>query len=57
MMSATFFFTGEKMFTVITPKNSWNDRLYAYLSAKKDIVTKRLRDTINVESVTASVTE
>jgi len=38
------FFTDEKIFTVTTPKNSQNDRLYAYPSTKKkDVATKRLR--------------
>jgi len=37
-------FRDEKIFTVITPKNSQNDRLYAHPSTKKkDVVTKRLR--------------
>ena len=50
-------FTDEKIFTVITPKNPQNDRLYTYTSTKKkDIVTKRLC-TQYVQSVTASVGE
>ena len=37
-------FTGEKIFTMTTQKNSQNDRLYAHPSTKKtDVVTKRLR--------------
>jgi len=45
-MLASFLFTDEKIFTVTTPKNPPNDRLYshAYPSVKKkDVVTKRPR--------------
>jgi len=43
-VSAILTFTNEKMFTLTTPKNPQNDRLYAYPSTKnKDIVTKPLR--------------
>jgi len=43
-MLASFSFTDEKIFTVTTPKNSQNDRLYAHPSTKiKDVATKRLR--------------
>jgi len=46
----------EREFTFA--KNRQNDRLYAYPSTKKkDVVTKRLRTHINVQSVMASVGE
>jgi len=49
-------FTDEKTFTVITPRNPQNDRLYAHLSTnKKDVVTKRLHT--NVQSLIALVGE
>jgi len=45
MMLASSLFTNKqtKTFTVATPRNSQNDRLYARASTnKKDVVTKRL---------------
>jgi len=52
---ASFLFTDRKIFTVTTPKNPQNDRLYAYLSSKKK--DKTPRHEINVQSSTASVGE
>jgi len=41
---ASVLFTDEKIFTVTTPKNPHNDRLYAHPStSKKDVVTKSVR--------------
>jgi len=43
MILASFLFSGEQIFTVITLKNPQNDRPYAHPSIKKkDVVTKRL---------------
>jgi len=45
--------TDEKIFTVVTPKNSKHHQLCASAATKKkDITTKRLRTTINVQTVT-----
>jgi len=38
----SIWFTDEKMFTVATPVNSQNDRVYAGTSHKKDVPTGRL---------------
>jgi len=44
MVLASFLFSDDKIFTVTTPKNPYNDLLYAYPSSeKKDVVTRRLR--------------
>jgi len=51
-------FTNEKTFTVITPKNPQNDRLYAHPSTKKkDVATKRLCTQCNVRLLMTSVGE
>jgi len=49
-------FTDEKIFTVITPKNLQNDRLYAYPSTKKKDVTKRLRTQSVTDGISRRVT-
>jgi len=54
-MLATFLFICEKIFAVITPKNSQNDRLYAHPSSKKKDCDKTPTHIISVQSVKASV--
>jgi len=45
-------FTDEKIFTVTTPKNPQNDRLYSYSATrKKDNVTKRLSTQLTLFTV------
>src|SRR6218665_3383745 len=39
---ARTWFTGEKIFTVQTPTNSQNDRVYANVAVKRDIPSERL---------------
>jgi len=57
-MSASLLFNDDNIFTVATMKNSQNDRLYAHPSTKKkDVITKRLRTQINVQSLMASVSK
>jgi len=57
MMLAIFWFTGEKICTVTTPKIWQNDRLYAYRSTKKKDRDKTPAHTISFQLVRASVGE
>jgi len=56
-MLASFWFTDENIFAMVTPKTLQNDRLYApAVNNKKDVATKRLRRN-NVQSLMASIGE
>jgi len=55
---STILFTDEKIFTLTTPKNTQNDRLYAHSSIKKKQVMKKTpAHTINVRSLMTSADE
>ena len=48
--------TDEKIFTVVTSKNSENHQLYATAATKKkDVTTKRIAYMINVQTVTDGI--
>jgi len=55
-MLAQFCLTDEKIFTAVTLKTPKNVQLYATAATKKkDVTTKRLAYTINVETVTDGI--